>query len=69
MKLLEILNMIDIKEHQQVWSISFFDKKARPRTKSSVNDKLVKELHKPVIKNFKKEEPRQYLKTISAQQI
>ena len=44
--------MTDIKEHWQVWSISFFDKKIG--SGMSVNEQVVKELHKPVIKNFKR---------------
>ena len=38
MKLLEIVTMIDIKKHQQVWSISFQTKKAGSRV--SVNEQL-----------------------------
>ena len=46
MKLLEIVTMMDIKEHQQVWSISFYDKKTESGV--SVNKELAEELHKPV---------------------
>ena len=48
MKLLEIVNMIDDKKHQQVWS---FDKKSR--TEVSVNEQIAEGLYKPVIKIFK----------------
>ena len=53
MELLEILNMMGIKEDYQVWSISF-DKKTGSRT--SVNDNIAEELHKPLIKKFKRRE-------------
>ena len=52
--------MMDIKEHQQVWSVSFFDKKtgsaaiATSKARVSVNELLVEELHKPVIEKFKR---------------
>ena len=51
MKLLEIVTMMDTKEHQQVWSISFFNKKTGSGV--SVNEQLREELHKPIIKKFK----------------
>ena len=47
MKLLEILDMMDIKEHQQVWSVRFLIRK------QSVNEQLPEDLYKPVIKKFK----------------
>ena len=50
MVLLEILNMMGIKEDYQVWSI-IFDKKTGSRT--SINDNIAEELHKPLIKKFK----------------
>ena len=50
MKLLKILNMIDNKEHWQVWSVSFLTKKTGSGAKSSVNEEQSKELHKPIIK-------------------
>ena len=40
MKLLEIIAMINIKEHYQVWSIILFDKKTRLGV--SANEQLVK---------------------------
>ena len=46
LKLLEIGNMMNKKEHQQVWSIMFFDKETGLGV--SVNEKLPKESHKPV---------------------
>ena len=52
MKQLEILNMMDIKEHQQVWFINGLTKKNRLGV--SLNEKLAEELHKPVNKKFKK---------------
>ena len=45
----------------------FFDKKTG--SGASVNKQLAEELHKPVIKKFKKEESMQDLKTIFWQQI
>ena len=51
MKLLEIQNVMDIKEDQQVCCISFFDNKTELR--ASVNEVLAEELQKPVIKKFK----------------
>ena len=46
----------------------FFDKKSTGRGKTNNNSKqniqLTKELHKPIIKNFKKEQLIQVLKTI-----
>ena len=52
MKLLEIVDMMDIKEHQQVWSLSFFDKKKGSGI--SANEQLAEELHKPVTQKFKR---------------
>ena len=43
--------MMDVKKHQQVWSIGFFDKKAGLGV--SLNEKLAEELHKAIIKTFK----------------
>ena len=45
-----IVTIMYIKEHQQVWSISFFDKKMG----ESINEQLAEELHKTVIKKFKR---------------
>ena len=45
----------------------FFDKKTGSGI--SVNEPLAQELHKPVIKKFKKEKHRQDLKTLFGQQI
>ena len=44
-----------------------FDKKTG--SEISVNEELAEELHKPVIKNFKKEKYMRDLKTIFGQQI
>ena len=44
--------MMNIKEHYQVWSKSFFDKKTESGV--SVNEELAEELHKPVIKKLKR---------------
>ena len=52
MKLLEIVTIMDIKAGQQVWSISFSIKKTG--SGRSVNEQLAEELHKPVIKKFKR---------------
>ena len=41
-----------MKEHQQVWSINILIKKTR--SGASVNQRLAEELHKPVIKKFKR---------------
>ena len=41
-----------VKEHLQVWSISFFGKKTGLGL--SVTEQLAEELHKPVIKKFKR---------------
>ena len=49
-KLLEVVTMIDIKEHQEAWSISFFDKKAESGI--SIKEQIVKELHKQVTEKF-----------------
>ena len=46
MRLPEIVTMMDIKEHYQVWSISFIDKKTGSGV--TVNEQLAEELHKPV---------------------
>ena len=45
--------MMDIKEHQQIWSISFFIKK-QDQEGISVNEQLAEELHKPETKKFKR---------------
>ena len=50
MKLLEIVNMMDIKEHGSM-AYKFFDKNTG--SGMSVNEKLAEKLHKPVIKKFK----------------
>ena len=41
---------MDIKENQQVWSVSFLTKK---RIESDLNEELAQDLHKPVIKKLK----------------
>ena len=43
--------MINIKEHQQIWSVSFLIKAGAGTSK---NEKLAKELHKPVTKKLKR---------------
>ena len=45
---------MDIKEDQQVQSISVFDKKTESRAKAFVDEELAQELHKAVIKSFKR---------------
>ena len=47
---------MDIKEHLQAWSISFLIKNRMRNkgAKASVNEKLAKELHKPMIKKCKR---------------
>ena len=45
--------MVDIKEHQQVWSTGFFKKK-KTGSGISVYEQLPEELHKPVIRRFKR---------------
>ena len=45
---------MDIKEYQQVWSISFLIRKTESGMISIGNEKLAQELHKPVITNFEK---------------
>ena len=42
---------MDIKENQQVWSVSFLTKK---RIESDLNEELAQDLHKPVIKKLKR---------------
>ena len=49
MKLPQIVNMMEIKEHDQAWSISFLIKKTESGV--SVTEKLTEELYKPVKKN------------------
>ena len=49
MKLLEIVNTMDINEYQQVRSKNF-----KTGSGVSVNGQLAEELHKPVIKNLKR---------------
>ena len=44
--------MMVTKEHQQEWSLSAFDKKTESGV--SVSEQLAEELHKPVIKKFKR---------------
>ena len=46
------LNMMDIKESQQVWFIIFFDKDTGSGV--SVNEQLAEKLHKPVIEKFER---------------
>ena len=52
MKLLEIVTIMNITEYQEVQSTSFFHMKTGSGI--SVNEQLAKELHKPVIKKFKR---------------
>ena len=64
MKLLEIVDMMDIKG--QVWFKFFYKKRG---SGASVNKKLTEELRKPVIKKSKGEKSMWDLKTIFWQQI
>ena len=43
---------MDIKEHQQVWHINLFHEKTGSGVR--VNEKLAEDLHKPVLKIFKR---------------
>ena len=52
MELLEIVDMINTKEHEQVWSISFLTRKQDQEW--VYMKKLAQKLHKPVIKKYKK---------------
>ena len=52
MKLLEMLNMMVIKEDQQVLYIRIFNKKTG--SAASENEELAQELHKAVTKKFKR---------------
>ena len=65
MKLQEIVNMMNIKEHQQVKSVNFLIKR---RIRMNVNEQLAEKWHKPVINQFKRRN-LQDLKTIFWQQI
>ena len=56
MKFPEILNMIDIKEHQKVLSIPFLIKTG---LEGSVNQQPPKELHKLLVEKSKEEAPMQ----------
>ena len=52
---------MDIKEGQEVWCISFFGEnvfgfRATKKVGADVNEVLAQELHKPVIKKFKRRE-------------
>ena len=60
MQLQEIVNTMDIKEHKQVWSISFLIKKAG--LGASLYEQLAEELHKPVIKILKKNKKKSLCK-------
>ena len=68
---------MDIKENQQVWSISFLEErrigitkeKGKRKTKASVNEELAQELHKPVVTKFKRMRVCRDLKIILGQQI
>ena len=51
MKLLEIIDIMNIKEHYQLWSKIFFDKKIG--SVISVNKQLAEELYKPITETFK----------------
>ena len=52
MKLQEIVDVMDIKEHWQVWSIIFLIRKQEAG--AIVNEQLAEELHIPVTKKFKR---------------
>ena len=60
MKFLELVKIMDIKEHQQVWYVRFLIKKtgsgaiATNKDGARVNEKQAEELNKPVIKKFKR---------------
>ena len=56
MKFPEILNMIDLKEHQKVLSIPFLIKTG---LEGSVNQQPPKELHKLLVEKSKEEAPMQ----------
>ena len=49
MKLLQILDTMDLRQNYQVWSM-FFDKKTVSGARVSVNEQLAQDLRKPVIK-------------------
>ena len=55
--LLKILNMAGIKEGLLLWFINFFDRKSKGSGVNKpleFNEQLAKELHKPIIRKFKK---------------
>ena len=56
---------MDIKEHQQVWSISFFNTKIGSGI--SVHEQLTEELHNMQLKNSKGENSMRDLKAIFRQ--
>ena len=53
-----MLNMTDIKEDLLLWFTNFFNKKTKgsgvANNRIKQNLQLAKELHKPIIRNFKK---------------
>ena len=67
MKLLEIVTMMDFKEYQEILVFKLFDQKTGSGL--SVNEQLAEELHKPVIKIFKRRKVYARLKKIFGQQI
>ena len=52
MKLLEVMDVMNIKQHEEVWSVGFLTKKSRSGI--NVNEQIAQELHKTVIKNFQR---------------
>ena len=69
MNLLEIVTMIYIKTHYQVWSIGFLIKKKWIASGISLNEKLAEKFHKPIIQKFKRRKSTRDLKTKFGQQI
>ena len=63
---------MDIKEDQLQWYINFFDKKSQGSgltNNNKENIQLVDELHKPIIRKFKKENCILHLEIIFGVQI
>ena len=67
MKLLENVTMMDFKEYQEIVVFKLFDQKTGSGI--SVNEQLAEELHKPIIKIFKRRKVYARLKKIFGQQI
>ena len=63
--LLKIHNMMDNKQVLRLWFINFVKSQGDGiNNKIKQNEQLAEELHKPIIKIFKKEESILHLKTI-----